>query len=274
MNFSTDSILATFTMRRYVLLKTALVTITLIRLCIGLLMAILAVDHMKVASSQRNDSLASDSLHEVNITSDNFEQHHRSTTNFDLILNGTEQRTENPVPPEAALIASISMIVLCLIGLFGLLRDSIVWVVSFGLLSVLFLILRIHSLIQNLNTDNCPPSEPCIRDELVNTVIGIVELLLIAALVYELRLRMNVTSARTMENAFPDLRTSVPTVMNMSEEAETNKMTTDVEEFETSLALKKHQTSPVTAEDETSNERRRSSTKLFSTHKRRSDDWM
>ena len=240
---------------RYKLLKYTLIIFSVARLCIGTMMALLAIDHITNASDQ-SPGYPSGSEPE-NQTAEYVNQQ-RPPTSFDIVMNGTDKRPANPVYPEAALIASVSIIVLSLIGLIGLLKDHIVWIVTFGLLSILFLILRVHVLLRTLVADTCGPGEGCVRDELLNTIIGVIEIIIIFRLAYELRLKRDSGARREDENAFPDLRTSIPTVMNVSGGEDKNQ--TDVEEFETSLALKKQ---PGEVPDGDTDERRRSSTRSF-----------
>lgn len=171
---------------RFKLLKFSLIFFSVVRLCIGIIMALLAIDHMKTTSNQESVDLVAE---EMESPTSEYPDQHRSPTSFDIVLNGTDKRPEDFVFPEAALIASISIIILSVIGLIGLLKENIVWIVTFGLLSVLFLILRVHVLIRTMISDTCAPGEACIRDELLNTIIGIIEIVMIFRLAFELRLK-------------------------------------------------------------------------------------
>lgn len=181
---------------------------------------------------------------------------HHSPTVFDTVMNETGDQAENPVNPEAALVASAALIAISSIGLIGLVKEHIVWIVMFGLLSVLFQVLRTYFLLRSWILDVCKPEQACFRDEILNTIIAVVEILMVFRLAHELRLR-RILLVITDEDPFPDVRTSIPTVGAASEAEGKNQ--TDVEEIETSLATRREPNS----EDTDSFERRRSSTQSF-----------
>ena len=236
---------------RYKCLRYTLILFTCIRLCIGLLMAILALSHLSATVSSSSSVSAESELAtpDGNSYGDGNSNGYatRPTTTFDIIMNGTDERPENPVYPEAALVASVFVIALSLIGLTGLLKEHVVWIVTFGLLSIVFLVLRVYVLLRTLFLGICDVSNGCVRDELLNTAIGVVEIILTFRLAFEMKgRRVRSSSVDRSCTTGADRGLSLPTVINLSDadggggggknNANTN---TDVEEFETSMSMKR-----------------------------------
>lgn len=151
-------------------------------------------------------------------------------------MNGTDKPSEQRVYPEEAAVISISVIILYIIGLIGLLKEHIVWIVTFGLLSVLFQVLRIYSLFRSWFTDQCVPGVgSCFQAELLNTTISIIEIIITFMLAFEIRSKQSPSSGEgndDEEKGSRDLRTTLPTSVNASG-------IDQLEELETSLTIKR-----------------------------------
>lgn len=212
---------------RYKLLKYSLIVFSSVRLCIGIIMVVLAIDHIRHPTNYASVDFENEA---ENVTT---EADDVSQSTFDVLMNGTEKQAPNPIHPNEALFASVTVIILSLIGLVGLLKNHIVLVLIYGLLCVSFLILRIHVLVRTILGNSCGL---CVRDECLNTVLGIFEIIMIFRLAYELRLKRGRNSAAEHENAFPELRTSVPTLMNITDAEDKNL--TNSEDLESSQAIK------------------------------------
>lgn len=242
---------------RYNILRYTLIVCCSIHLLIGIGIALMTFAHLSQVSPRRQpyyDHIPPfASPNQTRDIPDMDYEHHPQTT-FETVMNGTDEQSENPVYPEAALVASAALITISSIGLIGLVKEHIVWIVMFGLLSVLFQVLRTYFLLRSWVLEVCEPGQACFRDEVLNTIISVVEILMVFRLAHELRLRRILRVIRD-EDPFPDMRTSIPTV-GVASEAE-GKNQTDVEEIETSLAT---QRDPGCSQDADSCERRRSST--------------
>lgn len=248
---------------RYKLLRYTLIVFSVIHLLIGLMMALLAYDHLTTESMNHQSSSELEYTPPLNQTLDFKEEtnERRSRTTFDLVMNGTDEHSQSPVFPEAALVASAALVLLSVVGLVGLCSENIILIVIFGLVSILFQVLRTYVLLRTWIREECQPEEGCVRDEAVNTIIGIVEICLIFRLAHEMRLRRMRRVVRD-EDPFPDMRTSIPTV-GAASGVGGGKEQTDVEEMETSLTVRRHSLQHNCAQDPDSGDRRRSSTQSF-----------
>ena len=217
---------------RYKCIRYFLLLLTSIRLCIGLLVVSLTLHHLYLIPAA--DVVDDEPESQIEAS----ESSNRSrTTTFDVIMNGTDEFPEKMVHPEAALLASVCVIILSIIGLIGLVRQHIVWILAFGLFSTLFLVLRVYVLIRTIFLGACMTGDGCVRDEVLNTVIGLVEIILTFRLAYEMRSRREQLPNVGQEDMVGVVVGRTRVIVNRHSSLDDNKnvnTNTDVEELETS----------------------------------------